>query len=135
MKTLKTGSEPITPASANLARALERDHLEWRGDVVQAWLWTLMFAVAVVIVLVLLILAIRAPAPPSAPLGPKAGRAQRREPAEGMWLEVRDILTTETETETETEPVPRTEDRRKPRRLDPPELCNTRDGCKKGEGR
>jgi len=121
MKTLKTGSEPITPASANLARALERDHLEWRGDVVQAWLWTLMFAVAVVIVLVLLILAIRAPAPPSAPLGPKAGRAQRREPAEGMWLEVRDILTTETETETETEPVPRTEDRRKPGRLDPPE--------------
>jgi len=38
-----------------------------------------------------------------------------------MWLEVRDILTTETETETETEPVPCTEDRRKPRRLDPPE--------------
>ena len=124
MKTLKTGSDPITPitpGSANLARALERDHLEWRGDVVQAWLWTLMFAMAAVIILVLLILAIRAPAPPSAPLGPKAGRAQRREPAEGMWLEVRDILTTETETEMETEPVPRTEDRRKPRRLDPPE--------------
>jgi len=131
VKTLKTGSDPITPitpGSANLARALERDHLEWRGDVVQAWLWTLMFAMAAVIILVLLILAMHIPAPPSAPLGPKAGRAQRREPAEGMWLEVRDILTTETETETETEPVPRTEDRRKPRRLDPPELCNTRDG-------
>ena len=129
MKTLKTGSDPITPitpGSANLARALERDHLEWRGDVVQAWLWTLMFAMAAVIILVLLILAIRAPAPPSAPpgsseAGTKLERVERREPAEGMWLEVRDILTTETETEMETEPVPRTEDRRKPRRLDPPE--------------
>jgi len=123
MKILKTGIEPITPASANLARALERDQLEWRGDVVQAWLWTLMFAMAAVIILVLLILAIRAPAPTESK---QAGQTERREPAEGMWLEVRDILTTETETE--TEPVPRTEDRRKPRRLDPPELCNTRDG-------
>ena len=114
MKTLKTGSDPITPitpASANLARALERDHLEWRGDVVvQAWFWTLMFAVAAVIVLVLLILAARAPAPPESK---QAGQTERREPEEGMWLEVRDVLT--------TEPVPRTEDRRKPRRLDPPE--------------
>ena len=124
MKIPKTNSEPITPASANLARALERDHLEWRGDVVQAWLWTLMFAVAAVIILVLLILAARAPAPPESK---QAGQTERREPEEGMWLEVRDVLT--------TEPVPRTEDRRKPRRLDPPELCNTRDGCKKGEGR
>jgi hypothetical protein len=126
MKTLKTGSEPVTPARANLARALERDHLEWRGDVVQAWLWTLMFAVAAVIVLVLLILATRAAAPPDSK---QAGQTKRREPEEGMWLEVRDVLTTETAAvstpdfcmPTPAAGLPEPLDRRKPRRLEPPE--------------
>jgi len=88
-----------------------------------------MFAVAVVIVLVLLLLAIRAPAPPSAPLGVKVGRAQRREPAEGMWLEVRDVLTSEAAAvstpdfvmPTPAAGLPEPLDRRKPRRMEPPE--------------
>ena len=125
---MKPKSQPMTPAAANLARAMQRDR-QWH-DTWTSWIQTVcVVVIAIVLCAALIWAAVSASKPPEptenegewpmsrrnqAPAPATTGVFERTVP-EGMFMEdtTRDVVLTPTPT-----PAP---DRRKPRSLDPPE--------------
>jgi hypothetical protein len=123
-----TPEEPMTPAAANLARALQRDREQRMFR--QAWWQTMIVLVSFLGLLAYVVCEqMCMPLPPAAPVGKAQEQEREREPVEGMWLEVRDVLATETAAvvapdfimPTPAVGLPEPLDRRKPRRLETPE--------------